>query len=220
MPAGEPMSDLWWIIKLVITVVALVVLVRIISPRDFFQRVLNRNAALSDKLAVIVIFGLFSVFCTYMGSVLPSGAIINVRDMAPMLAGLIGGPLVGLGAGLIGGIHRFFLEGFTQVPCSLATILIGLMAGYVNLWIIRQKGRIEFIKVHWAALFAIVMELFHMGLILLIGRPFDTALGIVKTIMLWMVLANTIGVSLGLLLIKKMAIEKYILKHVKKEQPT
>jgi sigma-B regulation protein RsbU (phosphoserine phosphatase) len=208
---------MWWILKLVITVICLVILVRVISPRDFFQRVLNRSATLGDKLAVIVIFGLFSVFCTYMGTTLPSGAIINVRDMAPMLAGLVGGPLAGLGAGLIGGIHRFFLEGFTQIPCSLATILIGLMAGYVNLWIIRQKGRIEFIKVHWAVLFAVVMELFHMSLILLIGRPFDEALEIVKKIILSMTLANTIGVALGLLLIKKMAIEKFILKHIKKD---
>jgi LytS/YehU family sensor histidine kinase len=123
-----------------------------------------------------------------------------------------------LGAGLIGGIHRFFLEGFTQIPCSLATILIGFTAGGVNLWIIRQKGRIEFIKIHWAALFAFVMELFHMGLILLIARPFAESLEIVKTIILSMTLANTIGVSLGLLLIKKMAIEKYIFKYLQKEE--
>jgi sigma-B regulation protein RsbU (phosphoserine phosphatase) len=182
--------------------------------------VLNRNASFRDKLTVIIIFGLFSVFCTYMGTTLPSGAIINVRDMAPVLAGLIGGPVVGLGAGLIGGIYRFFLEGLTQIPCSLATILIGFMAGCVNLWIIKQKGRLEFIKIHWAALFAFVMELFHMGLILLIARPFDDALETVKAIILSMTLANTVGVTLGLLLIKKMSIEKYVLKYIKKaEQP-
>jgi sigma-B regulation protein RsbU (phosphoserine phosphatase) len=209
---------MWWILKLVITIVCLVILVRIVARRDFFQRVISCNAGLQDNLAVIIIFGLFSVFCTYMGTTLPSGAIINVRDMAPMLAGLIGGPLVGLGAGLIGGIHRFFLEGFTQIPCSLATILIGFIAGGVNLWIIRQKGHIEFIKMHWAALFAFVMELLHMGLILLIARPFAESLEIVKTIILSMTLANTIGVSLGLLLIKKMAIEKYIFKYLQKEE--
>ncbi|HAS27846.1 MAG TPA: hypothetical protein DCR59_01390 [Dehalococcoidia bacterium] len=211
---------MWWILKLVITIICLVLLIRIVSARGFFQRVLSRKAGFNDKLTVIVIFGLFSVFCTYMGTELPSGAIINVRDMAPMLAGLVGGPLIGLGAGLIGGIHRLFLEGFTQIPCSLATILIGLTAGCINLWIIRQKGRIDFIKIHWAALFAIVMELFHMGLILLIARPFDEALEIVKTIILSMTLANTIGVSLGLLLIKKMAIDKYISEHIKKEGQT
>lgn len=211
---------MWWILKLVITIICLVLLIRIVSARGFFQRVLSRKAGFNDKLTVIVIFGLFSVFCTYMGTELHSGAIINVRDMAPMLAGLVGGPLIGLGAGLIGGIHRLFLEGFTQIPCSLATILIGLTAGCINLWIIRQKGRIDFIKIHWAALFAIVMELFHMGLILLIARPFDEALEIVKTIILSMTLANTIGVSLGLLLIKKMAIDKYISERIKKEGQT
>jgi phosphoserine phosphatase RsbU/P len=209
---------MWWILKIIITIICLVILIRLVSPRAFFQRLLNRNASFRDKLTIIIIFGLFSVFCTYMGTALPSGAIINVRDMAPILAGLIGGPLIGLGTGLIGGIHRFFLEGFTQIPCSLATILIGLLAGCVNQWIIQQKGRLEFIKIHWAALFAFVMELFHMGLILLIARPFDNALETVRIIILSMTLANTIGVSLGLLLIKKMAIEKYISKHTKKEE--
>ena len=56
-----------------------------------------------------------------------------------------------------------------------------------------------------------------MGLILLIARPFDEALEIVKTIILSMTLANTIGVALGLLFIKKMAIDKYISEHIKKE---
>lgn len=60
------------------------------------------------------------------------------------------------------------------------------------------------------------MELFHTGLILLAGQPFDQAPEIIKTIILWTVVANTIGICLGLLLIKKMAIEKFILKYTKK----
>ena len=60
------------------------------------------------------------------------------------------------------------------------------------------------------------MELFHTGLILLVGQPFDQAPEIIKTIILWTVAANTIGICLSLLLIKKMAIEKFILKYTKK----
>ena len=58
-------------------------------------------------------------------------------------------------------------------------------------------------------------ELFHTGLILLAGQPF-ARLRIIKTIILWTVVANTIGICLGLLLIKKMAIEKFILKYTKR----
>ena len=78
---------MWWILKLAITIIFLVILIRIVSPMGFFQRVLSRNAGFNDKLTVIVIFGLFSVFCTYMGTELPSGAIINVRIWRRCLPG-------------------------------------------------------------------------------------------------------------------------------------
>jgi sigma-B regulation protein RsbU (phosphoserine phosphatase) len=32
-------------------------------------------------------------------------------------------------AGLIGGIHRYFLGGFTAIPCALATVIAGLAEG-------------------------------------------------------------------------------------------
>jgi hypothetical protein len=36
-PAGVAMSDWWWILKLALTVISLVILVWIISPRIFFN---------------------------------------------------------------------------------------------------------------------------------------------------------------------------------------
>lgn len=67
-----------------------------------------------------------------------SGAIANIRDLGPMLAGLVGGPVIGLGAGAIGGIHRYFLSGFTAIPCALATVIAGLGGG--NVIILEAKG--------------------------------------------------------------------------------
>ncbi|GAH73473.1 unnamed protein product, partial [marine sediment metagenome] len=114
-------------------------------------------------------------------------------------------PVVALvGAGLIGGIHRYFLGGgFTAIPCALATIISGLLGGLI--YELRKK---EFIGVLWAALFAIFMESFHMLLVLLIARPFADALQLVKEIGLPMIGANSIGVAIFALIIVNLIKEK------------
>ena len=134
---------------------------------------------------------------TYMGTELPSGAILNYRDLGAMIAGLVGGPVVGLGAGIIGGVHRFFMDGFTAVPCALSTILIGLICG-----IIRYKNGNRLVSIHRAITIAILMECLHMGLTLLIARPYEEALAVVKLVFLPMIIANAVGIMVALFLIK------------------
>ena len=120
-----------------------------------------------------------------------------------MIAGLLGGPIVGLGAGLIGGIHRYFLGGFTCIPCALATVIAGLAGGIIYKW---RKG--EFVGIPGAVLFALLMESFHMGLVLLIARPFSQALEVVRLVSLPMILANTIGMAIFALILSNLIKER------------
>lgn len=120
-----------------------------------------------------------------------------------MIAGLLGGPIVGLGAGLIGGIHRYFLGGFTCIPCALATVMAGLAGGIIYKW---RKG--EFVGIPGAVLFALLMESFHMGLVLLIARPFSQALEVVRLVSLPMILANTIGMAIFALILSNLIKER------------
>jgi phosphoserine phosphatase RsbU/P len=122
---------------------------------------------------------------------LPSGAIANIRDLGPMIAGLVGGPVVGVGAGLIGGVHRYFMGGFVAFPCSLATVIAGLAGGLIYTL---MKGK--FPRIWQVMLFTVCMELVHMGLTLAIARPFDQALGVVKDVIGPMIAAN--GASAGI----------------------
>jgi sigma-B regulation protein RsbU (phosphoserine phosphatase) len=190
-------NEVTWIFLLTATLAFLHVFIDISSNREPFKLVLNNKGTWIDRLIIIALFGVFSILGTYMGTELPSGAILNYRDLGPMIAGLVGGPVVGLGAGLIGGVHRFFMGGFTAVPCALATILIGLICG-----IVRYKNGNRLISVQWAMLLAILMECFHMGLTLLIARPFADALAVVKLVVLPMVIANAVGMMVALFLIK------------------
>ena len=159
---------------------------------------LSKQSNWQAKATVILVLGGFSILGTYMGVRLPSDAIVNVRDMGPIVAGFIGGPIVGLGAGLIGGIHRYSLGGFTALPCALATVLVGLISGYIH----RMNGN-RLPKVWIGLLFAALLECLHMGLVLLIARPFPEALMVVRTAVFPMVLANAVGVGISLLFINE-----------------
>src|SRR4030042_752566 len=95
--------------------ICVVILVTYLVTRSrFFTETLDGRFNFKNRLFLILVFGVFSIFGTYGGIELPSGAIANVRDLGPMMAGLIGGPVVGLGAGLIGGIHRYRSEEHTS----------------------------------------------------------------------------------------------------------
>lgn len=180
--------------------VVVVVAYLITRTRYFSAMLLSRQFTVRDRAILIIIFGALAIYGTYSGIKLPSGAIANIRDIGPMVAGLIGGPVVGLGAGLIAGVHRYFLGGLTAVPCSLATVIAGFAAGMIYHW---RKG--AFIGVGWAALFAAIMETFHMALILSIARPYSDALGVVKLIALPMILNNAVGVAIFAMMIKNLA---------------
>ena len=177
------------------TEIFIFVFMEIITKIKITQRVIRKKATYRDTAVFTLIFGGFSIFGTYVGIPLPSGAISNIRDFAPMVAGLIAGPLVGLGVGLIGGIHRFFLGGLTRIPCGIATVFAGLIAGGVY-----HLNKRKLIGIIPGILVAILVECFHGGLTLLIARPFAEALEVVKIAIPAMMVANGLGVAIGIII--------------------
>ena len=185
---------LWALIERACLVLVIFVLLFHIK---FFKRMLTAKTTVLDQILLSVIFGAFAIYGTYSG-VTTSGAIANIRNLGPMMGGLLGGPWVGLAAGLIGGIHRYFMGGFTCVPCGIGTTISGLAGGILFLlW----KGKIGIWK---PVLFAFVMEIADMGLLLLIARPFADALKLVSVIAMPMVLADTFGVAVFAFLLRDM----------------
>lgn len=177
------------------TEVFIFVFMEIITKVATIQRVIFRVARLKDYAGFIVLFGFFSIFGTYIGIPESSGAISNIRDLAPMVAGLVAGPVVGLVVGLIGGIHRFFLGGVTCVPCALATILAGLLAGLVYRLNKKLLGIIP------AMLFALAIEALHAAIALMLVSPFTEALDIVAATVPQMAVAVSLGMGISIIII-------------------
>ncbi|MDU9375806.1 hypothetical protein McpSp1_03850 [Methanocorpusculaceae archaeon Sp1] len=107
----------------------------------------------------IVLFGIMSLLGS-IASIQYEGALLNVRDGGPIYGGLWFGPIIGIGAAIIGAAYRFSLGGATVVPCCLATIIAGLVSGIIW-YFFREK-----ITVVIATLIALALSLVHMVLLI------------------------------------------------------
>ncbi len=148
------------------------------------------------QTSVGVLFGLIAIFGTEFG-ILTVDATMNVRDAAPLVAGLIFGPQAGIIAGVIGGVERWFaaLWGrgmFTRLACSIATILSGLYAAGVRTFILEDEQPHAFV----AMLVGFVDEVLHLLLVLFTNlNSAQLAFMIVKACSIPMVLC--VGLSTG-----------------------
>ncbi|MFS0636508.1 sensor histidine kinase [Mesobacillus foraminis] len=206
--------------ELLITMVerlGIIVTIAFILTRFQFFRDMIYQEKLSKRqqFTAIVFFGFFGIIGTYTGLSLDteslqfnrwtSGlatdeAIANSRVIGVVLAGLLGGYKVGIGAGLIAGLHRFTLGGFTALSCGLAAIIAGIVSGAFH--------RNNHVKLSSAFFIGALAETLQMLVILLISRPFEQARTLVEIIGLPMILANGIGSALFLLIIKSVVNEE------------
>jgi phosphoserine phosphatase RsbU/P len=166
------------------------------SSFSFSKFVVTRKG-LAAKLVIGTVLGVLAIYGTLMGTKLPDGTIVNVRELAAMIAGVTGGPIAGVLAGLIGGIHRYTVGGATALPCTISTVLIGVFSGLVST---RLLGKMYLLK---GAVLGLASEAFAMGLIMLFVQPFDVAVNIVSQIALPMIAANTIGLVLWMYLFNR-----------------
>lgn len=146
----------------------------------------------SRTILLTLFFGICGILGTYTGnSVFES--VANLRAMVVITGGLFGGPIVGIGSGLIAGTHRVLMDinGFSAWPCGIATALEGFVAGYISTFYTVRA-------LNWkiAAIIAILGESLHMCLILILSKPYSEAISLVKLIAPPMILINTIGSAL------------------------
>ncbi|MFA6583418.1 MAG: SpoIIE family protein phosphatase [Elusimicrobiaceae bacterium] len=180
----------------------IIVLAYVLTRTRIFMDVFNRRFSAKNKLFLVLVFGCFSVYGTVIG-IHFLGALVNIRNIGPVMGGLLGGPLIGLGAGLIGGVHRYFQGGITAVSSMEATILAGLLGGVVFLI---KKGRP--ILVAEAVLLAITAELLNFGLAFLYVHPFSLMCTIFEAAFIPMAVTNSLGLALFVFIISNAIAER------------
>ena len=173
--------------KMIGTLAVILVVATFIGISDILPKFVKQENKWKFALFIGLLGGAFGIYGNISGFDL-NGAVISIRDIGPMLAGCTGGPLGGLLAGLIAGVHRLTMGGITARACVVATCSIGLICGLIT-----EKRRSPMEKPLLALLLSASMELLHLGIVLLMVRPFSTALDIVEKIAIPFVAVNSLG---------------------------
>lgn len=172
----------------------------LITKLDIFKNyIVKEKLSISDQIFFSLLFGGIGIITTYWG-IEVLGGIVNSRSIAIVVSGLIGGPIVGFGAGLVAGIHRMLMSAgrLTAIACGLSTIMGGIIGGLAKNYI-HEKNR----KWLYGIIIGIIAEIIQMSMILLIARPFTDALHIVKVIFIPMTFINSLGIGIFLALIQE-----------------
>jgi Mn2+/Fe2+ NRAMP family transporter len=143
-------------------------------------------------LLMVAVFGAISVFGT-MGGVDYEGAVINFRDLGPIIAGVLGGPLVGTLVGMIGGLYRYEMGGWTSTACFVATVSAGLVSGMLSRY---WKGRISYLKMGFLGMIVEGMHLFLYFPLLTLDHPFSEVLDVLRHVTVPMIVTNLVGLML------------------------
>ncbi|MCR4688387.1 MAG: SpoIIE family protein phosphatase [Saccharofermentans sp.] len=203
------MSDLNEIFtRMIGTLAVVLVIAGFIGGSDILSKYVKGERKWMFIIITGLLGGIFGIYGNISG-VEMNGSLISVRDMGPMLAGFIGGPVSGIIAGFFAGLHRLTMGGVTAPACIIATCLIGLICGFIsNKWH-------DVISKPWVALIvSISMEILHMLIVLIMVKPFATALEIVRQIALPFIIVNSIGFVLMIIIItytdrqRSLALEK------------
>lgn len=177
----------------------LICLFFITRTRHFRQLLQKDEHSRQELLAVTAIFSLFALFSTWTG-INVEGSLVNVRTIAIMSGGILFGPWVGIATGVIAGLHRFLIDidGVTSVPCLITSIAAGIVSGWINLKVVKEK--------RWSIgiIGGMACETLTMVLIVLWASPTSLGVDIVSEIAIPMILG---AVSIGLIVLLVQSVE-------------
>ncbi len=150
----------------------------------------QQDRSVPNQLLLGLLFGLLSIASTYTGLSF-QGAIVNTRTISTLAAGLVGGPLTGISAGVISGLHRYFYHpgGFTSLACGLGTASFGVLGAVCHRWFAALTARRALALVG----LTVAAELIQCGIILVLARPFAEAAALEQAILLPKIAVNSLG---------------------------
>lgn len=179
------------------------VLTRIPNIRTLLYRESSRKVVFIHA----IVFGIFAIVSSHLGFVFTEGYISeqiiiwNVEDdqlvvslslIAVVIAGLLGGPLVGLGAGIIAGVHLAFLGGIGWVANMLVNPLSGFLAGLTGRFF--SKARV--ISPMQAVFIGVFPPILQMQLLLVLHPQNENIVQFVNLTGLPLVFSNSVAIGI------------------------
>ena len=155
-------------------------------------------------------FGALACLGTHWGIEM-HGAMVNARDAAVLISGLMFGSPAGIIAGVIGGLERYLatriwgIGSFTVVACSLSTFLAGLYAAALRRYMFDNK------KPGWLISLAmgVFIEVFHLSMVFVTHmNETAQAMRVVRACTFPMLIANGAAVMLSAMALSWLGREK------------
>ncbi len=191
------------IFNISLLVLAATVLTELAPLRELF---LANRRGLRDQMLLAVIFGTMAVLSTY-GGIRMMDAIVNTRVISVAAAGLLGGPVAGIGAGLIGGIHRYFYapESFTAFACCMGTISFGIIGGLAH----REDYSQTLPSRPMLVAVTVMGELVQVVWIFALSRPISAVIQLESVILLPKLVINSLGMVLFFGIIHRLQLSRH-----------
>ena len=168
------------------------------------------------QVLIGLVFGGIAVIGTEFGVGI-AGVTMNVRDAAPLCAGLIFGAPAGIISGIIGGVERYMAAAwgagaYSKVACSVATCFAGFYAAGLRKYLFENK------KPAWyyGLVAGGVTEVLHMLVLFLTHTgDADKAFDVVKVCSAPMMAACGASVMLALIVVAILAREPLLISREK-----
>ncbi len=153
------------------------------------------------KVRLYLVFSGIAILGNHLGVPVVEGqAIVNARAVGAVLAGLLGGPVLGILVGVTAGIHRVtVLGGAAALAGAVATTLEGGLGGLVHLALRRRPELLLTPRVAFVT--TLVGEVLHMGIVLALTHPFSRAVAVVEAIGAPMIAMNPVGSALFMMVL-------------------
>ncbi|MCG5104936.1 LytS/YhcK type 5TM receptor domain-containing protein [Oceanobacillus alkalisoli] len=186
----------------------LLVIAFVLTRTPGFKRLLDRNFNIGMTMVHAIVFGIFAIASTITGIVIDQTHVLHVDFIifpvedhqlivstslvAVVIAGLLGGPVVGLGAGLIAGVHLIFLGGIGGLANGFVNPLTGLLAGLTARFFSNERV-ISPLKALFIGVFPPVLQ---MQLLLIFYTDAYDIVRVVDWVGLPLVLSNSVAIAI------------------------
>lgn len=179
------------VIELILNISLLVLVANLLSKFRLIQELIVQEVrSAKSQMFLSVIFGGVVILSTYTGIDIGSYSL-NTRVIGAMTAGLLGGPIVGLYASLIGAVYVYFFsspQAFAMAS-AFSTMLFGLLGG--GFYPYFQRGKWKYKDLFLLACFA---EVCDMVSLLRFTVPVQMALNTILEISIPMIVLNACGI--------------------------
>lgn len=198
-------------IVIINTACVMLVATYLLTHTKLYWNILDDRKSKKGTIYLGLLFGCFSLYASF-NHIHVDGALFCLRNVGPIVGGFIGGPWVGLIAGIISATERFMHGGFVVWAATLSTLLAGLFSGLYAHY--KKTGNL--VGVAEATCFTVVYEIAAAGLGLLITPDFQQALDVESKMGLLLISGNAVTVAMYIFIIKNSFEERRIHEDLKR----